>query len=73
VRPSHTDKAQLRRQETNRRRQLALLAWEVDHGGASPDVNWYLEQIAPRLEDISLTEIARAFGVSTPWESADRH
>ncbi|HLN06548.1 MAG TPA: helix-turn-helix transcriptional regulator [Acidimicrobiales bacterium] len=65
VLPSHSDGAQARRQDANRRRQLARLAWEADHGGVSPDVEWYWEQLAPRLADLSLTEIAGALGVST--------
>jgi len=63
--PSHSDTAQARRVNANRRRQLARLAWEADHGGASPDIEWYSEQLAPRLADLSLIEIAGALGVST--------
>jgi len=70
--PSHTDEAQSRRRETNRRRQLARLAWESDHAGASPDVEWYSEHIAPNLAVLSLTEIARALGVSTSSASKFR-
>jgi hypothetical protein len=70
--PSHTDEAQARRRETNRRRQLARLAWESDHGGESPDVEWYSRQIAPRLASLSLTEIAGALGVSTSSASKFR-
>jgi hypothetical protein len=72
VLPSHTDEAHDRRRDTNRRRQLARLAWEADHGGASPDVEWYSEQIAPRLAGLSLTEIAGALGVSTSSASKFR-
>jgi CRISPR-associated endonuclease Cas1 len=72
VLPSHTDEAQARRRETNRRRQLARLAWEADHGGESPDVDWYSEQIAPRLAGLSLTEIAGALNVSTSSASKFR-
>jgi hypothetical protein len=70
--PSHTDEAQVRCRETNRRRQLARLAWEADHSGASPDVDWYSEQIAPRLADLSLMEIAGSLGVSTSSASKFR-
>ncbi len=70
--PSHTDEAQGRRRDTNRRRQLARLAWEADHGGSSPDIEWYSEHIAPRLPDLSLTEIAGALGVSTSSASKFR-
>ncbi len=72
VLPSHTEAAQERRQEANRRRQLARLAWEADHGGALPDVDWYLEQIAPRLAELTLTEIAGALGISTSFASKFR-
>jgi hypothetical protein len=72
VLPSHTDEAQARRRDVNRRRQLARLAWEADHGGESPDVEWYSEQIAPRLEELSLIEIAGALGVSTSSASKFR-
>jgi hypothetical protein len=72
VLPSHTDEAQGRRREANRRRQLARLAWEADHGGYSPDVEWYAEQIAPRLTELSLIEIAGALGVSTSSASKFR-
>jgi hypothetical protein len=72
VLPSHTDKAQARRRETNRRRQLARLAWEANHGGSSPDVEWYSEQIAPKLAELSLIEIAGALGVSTSSASKFR-
>jgi CRISPR-associated endonuclease Cas1 len=72
VLPSHTDEAQGRRRDANRRRQLARLAWEADHGGTSPDVEWYSEQIAPRLAQLSLTEIAGALGVSTSSASKFR-
>jgi hypothetical protein len=72
VLPSHNDQAQSRRRETNRRRQLARLSWEADHGGESPDVDWYSEQIAPRLTGLSLTEIAGALGVSTSSASKFR-
>jgi hypothetical protein len=65
VLPSHTDLAQERKRDANRRRQLARLAWEADHGGATPDVEWYQKNIAQRLPDLSLIEIAGAFGVST--------
>jgi CRISPR-associated endonuclease Cas1 len=37
VPPAHTRAAQERRQDANRRRQLARLAWEAEHGGLSPD------------------------------------
>ena len=60
------------RQDANRRRQLAWLAWESDHGGVSPDVEWYSEQIAPRLCELSLGEIAGALGVSTSSASKFR-
>jgi CRISPR-associated endonuclease Cas1 len=70
--PSHTDEAQSHRRETNRRRQLARLAWEADHGGSSPDVEWYSQQIAPRLASLSLTEIAGVLGVSTSSASKFR-
>lgn len=72
VLPSHTPDAQQRRIATNRRRQLARLAWEADHGGAAPDVEWYLVHIAPRLTELSLTEIAGAIGVSTSSASKFR-
>ncbi len=36
VLPSCTDEAQGRPRETNRRRQLARLAWEANHGGLRP-------------------------------------
>jgi CRISPR-associated endonuclease Cas1 len=72
VLPSHTAEAQGRRREANRRRQLARLAWEADHGGASPDIDWYSEQIAPRLPGLSLTEIAGVLGVSTSSASKFR-
>ena len=57
---------------TARLRQLARLAWEADHGGSSPDVEWYSEQIAPRLTKLSLIEIAGALGVSTSSASKFR-
>ena len=72
VLPSHIDEAQERRKEANRRRRLARLTWESDHGGTSPDVEWYSEQIAPRLTGLSLTEIAGALGVSTSSASKFR-
>jgi hypothetical protein len=72
VLPSHTDEAQDRRRDTNRRRQLARLAWEAGHGGSSPDVGWYSEQIAPKLAALSVTEIAGALGVSTSSASKFR-
>jgi CRISPR-associated endonuclease Cas1 len=72
VLPAHTDEAQGRRRDANRRRQLARLAWEADHGGSSPDVEWYSEQIAPRLTKLSLIEIAGALGVSTSSASKFR-
>jgi transcriptional regulator with XRE-family HTH domain len=37
-----------------------------------PDIEWYSEQIAPRLAGLSLTEIARALGVSTSSASKFR-
>lgn len=70
--PSHTPAAQKHRQEANRRRQLARLAWEADHGGESPDVEWFTEHIAPRLAELSLIEIAGALGVSTSSASKFR-
>jgi CRISPR-associated endonuclease Cas1 len=72
VLPSHTDEAQGRRRDANRRRQLARLAWEADHGGSSPDIEWYSEQLAPKLTRLSLTEIAGALGVSTSSASKFR-
>jgi hypothetical protein len=72
VLPAHTDEAQERRSDANRRRQLARLAWEADHGGASPDVEWYSQEIAQRLAGLSLTEIAGALGVSTSSASKFR-
>jgi hypothetical protein len=70
--PSHTDEAQAHRRDANRRRQLARLAWEANHGGSQPDSEWYSKQIAPRLEALSLTEIAGALGVSTSSASKFR-
>jgi CRISPR-associated endonuclease Cas1 len=72
VLPTHTAAARGRRQDANRRRQLARLAWESEHGGTSPDVEWYSEQIAPHLVQLSLQEIARALGVSTSSASKFR-
>ena len=72
VLPSHTDEAQERRREANRRRQLARLAWEADHRDESPDVDWYQEKIPPRLTDLPLTEIAGALGISTSVASRFR-
>ena len=72
VLPTHTPAAQERRQDTNRRRQLARLAWESEHGGASPDVEWYFGQIAPRLASLSLIEISGVLGVSTSSASKFR-
>jgi CRISPR-associated endonuclease Cas1 len=72
VLPSHTGEAQDRRRDANRCRQLARLAWEAERGGASPDVEWYSQQIAPRLAALSLTEIAGALGVSTSSASKFR-
>ena len=66
------DLGQKHRQEANRRRQLARLAWEADHGGESPDVEWFTKYIAPRLAGLSLTEIAGALGVSTSSASKFR-
>jgi hypothetical protein len=48
------------------------LVWKSDHGGSSPDVEWYSEHIAPRLPGLSLIEIARAVGVSTSSASKFR-
>ncbi len=72
VLPSHTPAAQARREEANRRRRLATLAWEAKHGGEAPDVEWYKEHIEPRLAELSLTEIAGAIGVSTSAASKFR-
>ncbi len=72
VLPTHTPAAQERRQDANRRRQLARLGWEAEHGGLSPDVDWYCEWIAPRLAKLSLQEIAEALGVSTSSASKFR-
>jgi len=60
------------RQDANRRRQLAWLAWESDHGGVSPGVEWYSEQISPKFCELSLGEIAGALGVSTSSASKFR-
>lgn len=70
--PSHTTEAQARRRDSNRRRQLARPAWESDHGGTSSDVEWYAQQIAPRLASLLLTEIAGALGASTSSASKFR-
>ncbi|MGO9150536.1 MAG: hypothetical protein ACLP1E_15860 [Acidimicrobiales bacterium] len=72
VLPAHTGAAQEKRQDVNRCRQLARLAWKADHGGESPAVEWYAEQIAPRLAELSLKEIAGALGVSTSSASKFR-
>lgn len=72
VLPAHTDLAQARRRDSNRRRELARRAWEAEHGGEAPDVEWYLAQIAPRLPELTLTEIAVALGVSTSSASKFR-
>jgi hypothetical protein len=72
VLPSHTEEAQDRRRDANRRRQLARLAWESEHGGQSPDIEWYSDEIAPRLVVLSLIEIAGALGVSTSSASKFR-
>jgi len=72
VLPSHTEAAQERRRASNQRRQLARLAWEAGHGCESPDVEWYMANIAPKLGDLSLTEIAGALGVSTSSASKFR-
>lgn len=70
--PSHSTMAQERRVASNRRRELERLAWEASHPALAPDLDWFLEQIAPRLRDFSLTTIARALGVSTSMASKYR-
>lgn len=72
VLPSHTEQAQARRKDAIRRRELARRVWKASHGGMTPDVEWYQHNIAPKLGELTLTEIAGALGVSTSSASKFR-
>jgi hypothetical protein len=64
-RNSHTDEAQARRRSANREDQFARLAWEAEHADEAHDAEWYLANVLPGLARVSLTEIAKATGMST--------
>jgi CRISPR-associated endonuclease Cas1 len=64
-RNTHTDEAQERRRSANRSDQLARLAWDDEHAGEAHDPEWYLANVLPGLAGVTLTEIAKATGMST--------
>jgi RNA polymerase-binding transcription factor DksA len=62
---THSDEAQARRRSANRQDQLARLAWEAEHLDERHDPEWYLTNVLPGLAGVTLTEIAKATGMST--------
>jgi len=64
-RNTHTDEAQSRRRLANREDQLARLAWDAEHVDDACDAEWYLTNVLSGLAGATLTEIAKATGMST--------
>jgi hypothetical protein len=61
-----------KRVAANRSRRLEELAWEREHGSEVFDREWYLQEILPKLQRLSLTAIARAAKISTSTASKVR-
>jgi hypothetical protein len=62
---TRASQAQARRRSANREDQLARLAWDAEHAHDARDADWYLATVLPGLAGVTLTEIARATGMST--------
>jgi len=71
-RPTHTPVAKAARHEGNLAQRAGQAAWEEAHAGEVHDPAWCTREVLPGPEGVSLTNIARATGMSTSSASKVR-
>jgi len=70
--PTHNRDASERRRKSNTERREEQAAWQIEHDGETPDPEWFRSVVLPSLASVTLSEIARATGVSTSAASKIR-
>ena len=69
---AHTPVASSRRRLGNATQRAKQTAWEAEHPSEDNDPHYYLAEVAPRLSQLTITQIARATGMSTSSASKFR-
>ncbi|MGO8873431.1 MAG: CRISPR-associated endonuclease Cas1 [Acidimicrobiales bacterium] len=72
ARPTHTHEAKVARQAGNATQRAEQSAWEAEHAGEAHDPAWFTRAVLPGLQGMSLTDIAKATGMSTSTASKVR-
>src|ERR1035438_8306402 len=72
VAPTHTPAASAARRQGMREMRAARAVWETDHKGQFHDPAWFEREVLPGLQVVSLTQIAKATGMSTSSASQVR-
>ena len=62
----------VKRSEQNAAARLEQQTWEMDHSGETFDREWFIAEVLPGLQGVTLTEIAKATGMSTSAASKVR-
>ena len=70
--PSHGGRAAARRSMSQIRRNAELREWQASGGDQPTDPEWFRCEVLPYLDDVSLTVLARATGLSTGYVSQIR-
>jgi hypothetical protein len=69
---SHTQTARNRRRKGNAVQRAEQAEWETENSGVVHDRAWFRSELLPKLEQLTLTSIARATGTSTSAASKIR-
>jgi len=69
---AHTPLASSRRKLGNTAQRAEQAEWEAEHPSEDNDPQYYLAEVAPRLSQFTITQIARATGMSTSSASKFR-
>jgi len=72
VPPTHTSTATSSRRKANAHQRAAQATWEAEHAGEVHDTAWFEREVLTGMQGISLTEIAKATGMSTSSASKVR-
>ena len=70
--PTHNPNARERRRHGNANQRSDQAQWESQNLDAVPDQEWFRSQVLPVLKSVTLTEIAKATGMSTSAASKVR-
>jgi CRISPR-associated endonuclease Cas1 len=70
--PSHGGTAAARRSASQAQRHVQLRDWQAANGDQPADPEWFRREVLPRLNDVSLTVLARATGLTPGYLSQVR-